>query len=117
MIVEDTPAVAELLAEALTILPGVTSTICHDAAQALQVLQEVKADLLVLDVMLPGMSGLELYRHLGDSFQGKVLFITADPESFRQLREQRAGDAVMRKPFDLNNVCATASRLLGLDDE
>ena len=62
------------------------------------------ASCLILDVRLPGMSGLELQRHLaGNGFQIPIVFITAHEDSDGKIQAQalRAGAlAFLRKPFD-----------------
>ncbi len=114
LIVEDTPAVADLLASAISMLDGVQTTVVHDAAEALELIQGVKTDLVVLDVLLPGISGLELYQQLKrrQGFEGKVVFITADREALERLHHSHQGDAVLAKPFDINDVCDAVEQLL-----
>ena len=56
---------------------------------------------LILDYRLPGMSGLELHREL--QAQGRaipIIFATADNEAFRLLQSETGALAVLRKPFD-----------------
>jgi two-component system, LuxR family, response regulator FixJ len=56
---------------------------------------------LILDYRLPGMSGLELQREL--QAQGRaipIIFATADNEAFRLLQSEAGALAVLRKPFD-----------------
>jgi FixJ family two-component response regulator len=56
---------------------------------------------LILDYRLPGMSGLELQREL--QAQGRaipIIFATAEDEAFRLLQSEAGALAVLRKPFD-----------------
>jgi two-component system response regulator FixJ len=56
---------------------------------------------LILDYRLPGMSGLELQREL--QAQGRaipIIFATADNEAFRLLQSEAGALALLRKPFD-----------------
>jgi len=63
-----------------------------NGAAALEALRGVKARLLILDVSLPGISGLELHDWLqaDEATRGiSVVFVTADTEALRQLEERR----------------------------
>jgi DNA-binding response OmpR family regulator len=60
LVVEDDAAVAELLREVLNDVPGWGATVVHDAAAARAVFPYVQIDVIVLDLNLPGISGLEL---------------------------------------------------------
>jgi two-component system, LuxR family, response regulator FixJ len=56
---------------------------------------------LILDYRLPGMTGLELQREL--QAQGRaipIIFATAEDEAFRLLQSEASALAVLRKPFD-----------------
>ena len=60
LVVEYVEAGAELLRELLNDVPGWGATVVHDAAAARAVFHHVRVEVLVLDVNLPGISGLEL---------------------------------------------------------
>ena len=60
LVVEPDAAVAELLRTLLNTIPGWGVTVVRDAAAALEVARHVRVELLVVDVHLPGISGLEL---------------------------------------------------------
>jgi CheY-like chemotaxis protein len=77
-----------------------------NGAAALEALRGVKARLLILDVSLPGISGLELHDWLqaDEATRGiSVVFVTADTEALRQLEERRMPH-VLAKPFDLDEL-------------
>ena len=63
LIVEDEPAVRDALVRALE-TEGYDLVIAEDGAQALAQMAQSPADALVLDVMLPGVDGLEVARRL-----------------------------------------------------
>ena len=76
-----------------------------------------KPDCLILDVRMPGMSGIELHRHLmADNFEVPVIFITAHVSDDRA-RSEASSDwtvAYLTKPFsedELLNAVHAASRL------
>src|SRR5689334_3556953 len=61
LIVEDEPPIATLMRELLNIQPGYQATAVPDCGAALSVLHEVVIDAIVLDLLLPGTSGLEFW--------------------------------------------------------
>lgn len=61
LIVEDDPQVAKLNATYLAQEGFLVSAVAADASQALAAMEEQTFDLVLLDVFLPGMNGLELY--------------------------------------------------------
>src|SRR5437867_1231828 len=61
LIVEDDPPIAEVLASAIDDERGYTALRVGSADEALAALSELVPDLVLLDIRLPGMSGLELY--------------------------------------------------------
>lgn len=93
-------------------------TLVKSGPAALKVIQDDDVDLIVLDIMLPGMSGYEIcesIRASGDDTP--VLFLSA-----RTLAEDRArgfevgADQYMNKPFDLAELLARVKNLLQLHD-
>ena len=77
LIVEDEKAIAQLL---LTILnkEGFTSVdIAHSAEDALQLCQSKCYQLILLDIMLPGASGLEICPFIRQTTNAPILFLTA----------------------------------------
>src|SRR5436190_12714698 len=60
LVVEDDEAAADLIRTILNDVVGWGATVVHDAAAARAVFQHVRIEVLVLDVNLPGISGIEL---------------------------------------------------------
>src|SRR5512147_2144063 len=60
LIVEDDPALGQIMGLALADVDGWSTTIAADAVAARSLFQQLKIDLLVLDINLPGITGLEL---------------------------------------------------------
>ena len=113
LIVEDEPAIAALMREILNEQPGYWVKSVPDCARALRVLQEVVVDLLVLDLILPGMSGLAFYDYLqlDPRWSGiPVLFVTASPQhpqfAVRRFRN------VLAKPFTLEAFVKAVTAIL-----
>lgn len=84
-----------------------------DGVQALQRLETVKADLVILDVMMPNMDGWALCRQLKESFDLPVLMLTAKGETSQKLKGFQLGtDDYLVKPFEPLEMVARAKALL-----
>jgi CheY-like chemotaxis protein len=64
VVVEDDPTVAELVRAVLNDVPGWGAVVAYDARSALTLLEHVRPDVMVVDVNLPGMSGIEMLAQL-----------------------------------------------------
>jgi two-component system, OmpR family, response regulator len=112
LVVDDEPSLAELLASVLR-YEGWDIAVAGDGASAVQTAREFKPDAVVLDVMLPDFSGLEVLRRLrAEQPHVCVLFLTArDAVEDRVAGITAGGDDYVTKPFSLEEVLA---RLRGL---
>lgn len=103
MIVEDDPMVAELNKRYLLSVPGFLFVAsAKDGATALSILEKVKIDLVLLDVFMPGMDGLELLTKIRSSgFSPDVILLTAarDSQSINKALQYGAVDYLV-KPFE-----------------
>ena len=71
-----------------------------DGAAALRSMQEVPADLVVLDLMLPGIDGLEVCRRMRETSDVPVIMLTAlGSETDRVIGLERGADDYVTKPF------------------
>lgn len=107
LVVEDDRPVGELLASIINDEEGYVAIHVTRPRDALEILTKVRPDLLVLDVGLPEMSGIELYDrvHEDKSLQRiPVIFETAVAERHRQEFERRGIRDVVEKPFDINDL-------------
>ena len=107
LVVEDDHAVAELLRTLLNQVPGWGATVVHDAAAAREVLRHVRIEALVVDVNLPGISGLELLDILRADPQWHeppVILMSANVSAAEAQDAIRRGVAVrfLPKPFDVD---------------
>ena len=114
LVVEDDRPVGELLAGAIGDEPGFYAIHVTDPAAAIETAKNIRPDVLVVDVGLPGMSGLELYDRLKkDPRTAKipVLFETASgPDVIGEFR-RRGIATYVKKPFDLNVIVGYVKRL------
>jgi DNA-binding response OmpR family regulator len=113
LIVEDDPAIRNGLERAL-LKGGYDVSTRADAESAEALLAENGVDLLVLDVMLPGRSGLELCKRLRASGSDlPVLMLTAlSDESDKILGLDLGADDYLTKPFSLGELQARIRALL-----
>lgn len=114
MVVEDDRQVGELLASVINDEEGYYAIHLMRPTEALETLKTVKPDLLVLDVGLPEMSGIELYdRVRADEKLTRVpvMFETAVAREHRNDFKRRGIRHVIEKPFDLDEVMRCVHRL------
>lgn len=114
IVVEDDKPIGELLAGVINEEEGYHAIHVTRPTDALNTLQQVKPDLLVLDVGLPGMSGIELYDRVHEDERLRnvpVLFETAVSTEHRAEFRKRGIRRVLQKPFDLNELIANVKEL------
>jgi DNA-binding response OmpR family regulator len=84
-----------------------------DGMEALSVLDSVKADLAIIDVMMPKMDGWELCQELKATFDIPVLMLTAKGETSQKLKGFQLGtDDYLVKPFEPLELVARVKALL-----
>ncbi|GAB2742672.1 response regulator transcription factor [Amycolatopsis magusensis] len=113
LVVDDEPPLAELLSMALR-MEGWEIRTAGDGTSAVRVAREFRPDAVVLDVMLPDFSGLEVIRRLRSEFEHlPVLFLTAkDAVEDRIAGLTAGGDDYVTKPFSLEEVTLRLRALL-----
>jgi DNA-binding response OmpR family regulator len=114
IVVEDDKPIGELLAGVINEEEGYHAIHVTRPTDALHALEQVKPDLLVLDVGLPGMSGLELYDRLQKDERLRsvpVMFETAVSREHAPEFKKRGIRKVLQKPFDLNELIADVKEL------
>jgi DNA-binding response OmpR family regulator len=99
LIVEDEPSIAEVV-ELYLRRAGYQVQAVRDGSAAMKLLEQRLPDLLVLDIMLPGVDGFSILRWLRDRSDVPVIFITARREEVDRIAglEMGADDYVV-KPF------------------
>jgi two-component system, OmpR family, response regulator len=112
LVVDDEPSLAELLSSVLR-YEGWTVRTAGTGADAVRTAREFRPDAVVLDIMLPDLSGIEVMRRLRTEVPHVcVLFLTArDAVEDRVAGITAGGDDYVTKPFSLEEVLA---RLRGL---
>lgn len=112
-LIEDSAEVSDLVAEELRALSYEVAT-ATDGQAGWLLLQRREPDLVILDVMLPGLNGLELLRRLRHGgFDKPILLLTArGAESDRVTGLEVGADDYVTKPFSLRELSARVSALL-----
>src|SRR5262249_10606729 len=107
LVVEDDTKMAELLRRGLT-AEGHTVTIASDGVKALEQSQSLPLDAIVLDIMLPGMDGLNVAKQLrAKGLQIPILMLTARDSTRDIVRGLDVGaDDYLTKPFSFEVLAA-----------
>lgn len=113
LIVDDDVELVGMLHEYLD-REGFDTYACHDGEQALSTLRTNSFDLAILDVMLPGRTGLELLRHVVPHHPGLgVIMLTARGDAVdRILGLELGADDYLPKPFDPRELSARIRAIL-----
>jgi two-component system, OmpR family, alkaline phosphatase synthesis response regulator PhoP len=113
LIVEDDPDIAELLSIHLGLLPAKTK-VCTNGWEGLDQARSGQYDLLVLDLMLPGLNGMEVCRQLRLTHPHlPVLMLTAKSEEHDKVAGLEQGaDDYLTKPFSVNELTARVRAIL-----
>lgn len=85
----------------------------NDGLDALQAVREKKPDIMVLDLMLPGLNGLDVCRRIRKDNDIPIIMLTArDEESDRLVGLEIGADDYVTKPFSPKEVVARAKAIL-----
>jgi len=112
LIVDDEATLRETLAYNLT-HQGYSVETAVDGPQAVEKARSLKPDLIILDIMLPGMDGFEVCRLLRQEMNVPILMLTArDDEIDRVVGLEVGADDYLTKPFSVRELIARVKALL-----
>ena len=112
LVVDDDKRIRDLLNRYLT-EQGFRITIAADAAEARRKLEGLHFDLIILDVMMPGESGLSLTKSLYEKKTIPVILLTARIEAQSRIEGLEAGaDDYLSKPFDPRELVLRINNIL-----
>jgi DNA-binding response OmpR family regulator len=114
LLIEDEPNIAEAIRFLLS-RDGLRVSHVGDGAAALALMQQDPPDLVVLDHMLPGMSGLEVLTALRSDPANRdlpVMMLTARGRD-REMAERAGADRFVTKPFSNTEIMAEIREMLG----
>ncbi len=112
LIIEDDPGIVKFIKRGL-VYEGYEVLTAEDGQAGLDLAQDQNPDLVVLDLMLPGMDGLEVCQRLRDQGEIPILILTAkDKTSDRVTGLDMGADDYMVKPFEFKELMARIRALL-----
>ena len=106
LIVDDEQDIAELISDVLTDV-GYKTTIANNGYQALDLVKSNKYDLILLDIMMPGISGNETCSKLRELTKCPIIFVTAKNTINDKVNGLDIGaDDYITKPFEQKELIA-----------
>ncbi|HEY8910151.1 MAG TPA: response regulator transcription factor [Desulfosporosinus sp.] len=106
LIIEDDSSIAELQKDYLEVA-DFDVRVCTNGIDGLKVIKENDVDLLILDIMLPGMDGLEILRSMKEDKDIPVLLVSAKKEEIDKIKGLSLGaDDYITKPFSPGELVA-----------
>jgi DNA-binding response OmpR family regulator len=112
LVVDDEKELAKMICDYLSAM-GFTSESASDGPRALRLIGEKEWDLLVLDVMMPGLDGFDVARKVRADRGLPIIFLTARAEeSDRILGFEIGGDDYVTKPFSMKELAARIRAVL-----
>lgn len=112
LIVEDDPG-TQLLLATLMRRSGFETEVSSNGAQAIEALKRRAFDVLILDLMMPAVSGSDVIQFIGDGKRGErvVVCTAAGPRTSAGI-DMRVVRAIVRKPFDIDELTSTIAAVL-----
>jgi excisionase family DNA binding protein len=113
LIVDDELEIVDLMKTFLLRQGGYDVATASDGITALLEVGRAKPDLLILDIMIPGVDGIEVCRRIKNDSNNRTIIIAVSGSAEHENDIIRAGaDAFMVKPLDLERLQSEARRLL-----
>lgn len=112
LVVDDNPEIREIIR---ILLSGEGYTVCEaaDGASALEALEKGNFDLILLDIMMPGMNGYETCQNIREKSNAPILFLSArTTDSDKLLGFSSGGDDYLEKPFSYPELLGRAKALI-----
>ena len=106
LVVDDDPALAEMIGIVLR-AEGFAPSFCADGAEALEAFRAARPDLVLLDVMLPGLDGVSVCSAIRDESGVPIIMLTAKSDTQDVVGGLEAGaDDYIVKPFNPKELVA-----------
>ena len=112
LIIDDDVNICELLRLYLE-KDGFDVEVCTDGLKAIEAYEATNPDLILLDIMLPGMDGWQICREIRKTSQTPIIMLTAKGETFDKVLGLELGaDDYITKPFETKEVVARIKAVL-----
>ena len=112
LVVDDDKNICELLRLYLE-KDGFTTGVCTDGLEAINAFNTMNPDLILLDIMLPGMDGWQICSEIRKNSQIPIIMLTAKGETFDKVLGLELGaDDYITKPFETKEVIARIKAVL-----
>ncbi|NMP16984.1 response regulator transcription factor [Thalassotalea sp. Y01] len=112
LLIDDDRELVELLSELLQ-SEGFAISCAFDGEQGLQQIQQQQFDIILLDIMMPKVNGLDVLRALGGRHQTPILMLTAKgDDTDRVLGLELGADDYLAKPYNPNELLARIRAIL-----
>src|SRR5215204_5184335 len=112
LVVDDEPAIVRLV-RAKLVADGYNILTANNGTEALTVLDDERPDLVILDLMMPGMDGFETLRRIRTESQVPVIMLTARSGDADRLKGFSGGaDDYVTKPFNPDELAARIAAVL-----
>jgi DNA-binding response OmpR family regulator len=111
LVVDDEPTIGEVVSKYLE-RAGYETRVAADGYEALEAVAQSRPDLIVLDLMLPGIDGLEVMRRVRDRSTAIILLTAKGEESDRVIGLRLGADDYVVKPFSPAELVARVDAVL-----
>lgn len=112
LVVDDDPDIVSILRRGLA-YEGYTVDTASDGNEALAKVRQAEPDVVVLDIMMPGLDGVEVARRLRETDDVPILMLTAKGTTADKVEGLDSGaDDYVVKPFDIDELLARVKSLL-----
>jgi len=121
LIVDDEKSLRELVKESLEKLEdkGVELIVAENGEEAIEFVKAEKPELIILDVMLPGMNGFEVCNIVKNKLGMKNTYVLILTASMVGINKENYGDVgadiLMTKPFDPDEIIKVAAKILEIE--
>lgn len=112
LVVDDNPEIREII-QVLLGGEGYLVETAGNGVKALEMLENREYDLIILDIMMPGMDGYQTCRKMREESNAPILFLSArTKDSDKTLGFSSGGDDYLAKPFSYNELICRAKALI-----
>ncbi|MFA5858786.1 MAG: response regulator [Elusimicrobiota bacterium] len=114
LVADDEVTLTELISDTLKD-EGYNVIVANNGDDAMGKIKELKPDLIILDVMMPGLDGYDVsfYISLEKNYRPKIMMLTGKERGYDKTFGQSSGaDVYMTKPFDLIELVNNVNKLL-----